>query len=148
MRRRNIKNATEKLNKFDEVMIFNPKGYKGNMNSLFPNKQPIHLEIGMGKGDFIIENALKYGDGQMIFVEFADEENCKLVSVKNTGCDLPENEILSIFDCFYRGTNSKNKGGSGLGLHICKSLMHKMNGDIFAEISGDVMAVTLVFNKA
>lgn len=96
----------------------------------------------------LIENALKYGDGQMIFVEFADEENCKLVSVKNTGCDLPENEILSIFDCFYRGTNSKNKGGSGLGLHICKSLMHKMNGDIFAEISGDVMAVTLVFNKA
>ena len=38
-----IKNATEKLNKFDEIMIFNPKDYKGNMSSLFPNKQPIHL---------------------------------------------------------------------------------------------------------
>ena len=65
-----------------------------------------------------------------------------------TGCDLPENEIFYIFDCFYRGTNSKNKGGSGLGLHICKSLMHKMNGDIFAEIYDGVMSVTLVFNKA
>ena len=65
-----------------------------------------------------------------------------------TGCDLPENEIFYIFDCFYRGTNSKNKGGSGLGLHICKSLMYKMNGDIFAEIYDGVMSVTLVFNKA
>ena len=96
----------------------------------------------------LIENALKYGDGAMISMEFTDEDNCKLISVKNTGCDLPENEIFYIFDCFYRGTNSKNKGGSGLGLHICKSLMHKMNGDIFAEIYDRVMAVTLVFNKA
>lgn len=59
MRRRNIKNATEKLNKFDEIMIFNAKDYKGKMNSLFPNKQPIHLEIGMGKGKFIIGLAKK-----------------------------------------------------------------------------------------
>ena len=96
----------------------------------------------------LIENAIKYGDGAVISMEFTDEDNCKLISVKNTGCDLPEKEILYIFDCFYRGTNAKNKGGSGLGLHICKSLMHKMNGDIFAEIYDRVMAVTLVFNKA
>lgn len=59
MRRRNIKNATEKLNKFDEIMIFNAKEYKGKMNSLFEANQPIHLEIGMGKGKFIIGLAKK-----------------------------------------------------------------------------------------
>ena len=72
MRRRNIKNATEKLNKFDEIMIFNPKNYKGNMSSLFPNKQPIHLEIGMGKGKFIIGLAKKNPDINYIGFEKYD----------------------------------------------------------------------------
>lgn len=72
MRRRNIKNATEKLNKFDEIMIFNPKDYKGNMSSLFPNKQPIHLEIGMGKGKFIIGLAKKNPDINYIGFEKYD----------------------------------------------------------------------------
>ena len=96
----------------------------------------------------LIENSIKYGDGTNIILDFAEEDNCMLISVVNMGCDLPENEILHIFDCFYRGSNSKNKSGSGLGLHICKKLMHKMNGDIFAELNGDTISVTVVFNKA
>ena len=96
----------------------------------------------------IIENAIKYGNGQFINVAFSEEENCRLITVKNSGCTLSDNELPHIFDSFWRGANSENIPGSGLGLYICRQLMHKMNGEIFAEISGDTMLVTTVFVMA
>ena len=96
----------------------------------------------------IIENAIKYGNGQFINVAFSEEENCRLIAVKNSGCTLSDNELPHIFDSFWRGANSENIPGSGLGLYICRQLMHKMNGEIFAEISGDTMLVTTVFVMA
>ena len=40
-----------------------------------------------------------------------------------------------------------NKEGSGLGLYIAKTLMHMMNGDIFAKINGDEFTVVTVVKK-
>ena len=57
MRIRNIKNASELIN--DSLYIIkNPYDYKGKWNKLFNNDNPIHLEIGMGKGNFIIDMAI------------------------------------------------------------------------------------------
>ena len=95
----------------------------------------------------LTENAIKYGDGKFINISFSDEEECKLVSVVNSGCTLPENEISHIFDSFYRGSNFGSNSGSGLGLYICKKLMQNMNGDIFAESGNDQMTVTAVFSR-
>ncbi len=96
----------------------------------------------------IIENAIKYGDGDKISIDFNDEENVKLITINNTGCSLKEEELEHIFDSFFRGTNVGSKAGSGLGLYICKKLMTLMNGDIFAEINDGVMSVTIVIKKA
>ncbi len=96
----------------------------------------------------IIENALKYGDGKRVEITFSAEEDCRLITVNNSGCTLPENELPHIFDSFWRGSNAGNKVGSGLGLYICRQLMHKMNGEIFAEKNGDNMCVTAVFAQA
>ena len=96
----------------------------------------------------IIENALKYGDGKEISVAFSEEEGCKLISVTNSGCSLSENDMPHIFDSFWRGENAANIDGSGLGLYICRQLMHKMNGDVFGKINGDNITVTAVFGKA
>ena len=92
----------------------------------------------------LMENAIKYGDGKGISISFADEENCKLITVTNTGCTLDKSEMASIFDSFYRGSNTDNIGGNGLGLYIVKQLMTKMGGDAFAEIDGDTFKATLV----
>jgi signal transduction histidine kinase len=92
----------------------------------------------------IIENAIKYGDGRRIGMEFGDEEDCKLLTIVNSGCTLPEEETEHIFDGFYRGSNVGNKSGSGLGLYICKKLMSRMNGEIFAETENGTMKITLV----
>lgn len=109
------------------------------------------------KGDFdrsievlqnILENAIKYGDGQEIELSFSEEDGCMLITVKNSGCILPEQELPHIFDSFWRGSNAENNSGSGLGLYICRQLMNKMNGEIFAEIKEGSMYVTTVFVKA
>lgn len=110
----------------------------------------------MLKGDFdrgvevlqnMMENAVKYGDGRTIAIEFTEEEDCVLVTVKNSGNSLPDTEFMHIFDSFWRGSNARDSAGSGLGLYICRSLMRRMDGDIFARAQGDDMCVTAVFRK-
>lgn len=95
----------------------------------------------------IIENAIKYGNGKSISIYFEEEEGCILVSVKNSGNTLAETEMPHIFDSFWRGSNAGSNKGNGLGLYICRQLMYKMDGDIFAEINGGDMVVTAVFHK-
>ena len=95
----------------------------------------------------IFENAIKYGDGRFIGVSFEDEDGARLISVTNSGCTLSEEELGHIFDSFYRGSNVGSRGGSGLGLYICKKLMGRMKGDVFAQILDGDMKVTVVCSK-
>lgn len=96
----------------------------------------------------VLENAIKYGDGHSIGISFAEEDGCALVTVENSGCTLPDQELPHLFESFWRGSNAEKENGSGLGLYICRQLMRKMNGEIFAERKDDRMCVTVVFGKA
>ncbi len=95
----------------------------------------------------IIENAIKYGDGKSISLDFSDEEDCRIITIKNSGCILPQSELTHIFDSFYRGSNVGSKAGNGLGLYICRQLTKAMGGDIFADIEDDYMCVSVVCRK-
>ncbi len=96
----------------------------------------------------MVENAIKYGDGKKISLVFDEEDGCPLVTVRNSGCSLPDTELPHMFDSFWRGSNANTEKGSGLGLYICRQLMHKMNGEVFAVVQGGDMCVTAVFQKA
>ncbi|HAH18167.1 HAMP domain-containing sensor histidine kinase [uncultured Eubacterium sp.] len=96
----------------------------------------------------LIENAIKYGDGKTITIAFADEEDCKLISVRNSGNTLDRDQLPNIFDSFYRGSNTDNIKGNGLGLYICKNLMKNMGGDIFVEIEENDYIAAVVVRKA
>jgi len=95
----------------------------------------------------IIENAIKYGDGKAIRITSSDEEGRRLITVSNTGCTLPENEIIHLFDSFFRGSNSRIQTGSGLGLYICRQILKQMDGEIYAESRDGMMFITIVLNK-
>lgn len=95
----------------------------------------------------IMENAIKYGDGNSINISFSDEEDCRIITVKNSGCTLEESEVAHIFDSFYRGSNVGSKPGNGLGLYICRQLTRAMGGDVFANIENDCMCVSVVCKK-
>ena len=78
MRIRNVKNKEEILNNCS-FLIENPKEYKGKFKEVFANDNPIYLEIGMGKGQFIYENAKKYKDINFIGIERFDSIMAKAI---------------------------------------------------------------------
>lgn len=96
----------------------------------------------------IMENAIKYGDGKYIRIFASEEEDCKLIHVENSGCELKTEELFHIFDSFYRGSNSQNIKGSGLGLYIAKNLMRKMSGDLYAQVEDGRFIASVVVRKA
>ena len=96
----------------------------------------------------IMENALKYGDGRHVELIFPEDDECVQIAVTNGGCTLAKDDLPHIFESFWRGANAGNIGGNGLGLYICRQLMRKMNGEIFADIDSDIITVTVVFTRA
>lgn len=135
-----------------------------NIVSFYGEKLPLlKTEFSVGEyhncllfGDFdrsvevlqnIMENALKYGDGRHVELLFPEDDEGVLISVRNSGCTLEKSDLPHIFESFWRGANAENVRGSGLGLYICRQLMHKMNGEIFAEIDGTFITVTAVFGR-
>lgn len=96
----------------------------------------------------IIENACKYGDGKRIWLETKREPEEYWITVRNTGCTLEEKELPHICDSFFRGSNVGKENGSGLGLYICRKLMHLMEGElipnIVVESDEKIMEVTVV----
>ncbi len=71
MRLRKVKGAFEKVLN-SKYVISKPSLYKGQYNKLFKNNNPIHLEIGMGKGKFIIEKAISNPNINYIGIERFD----------------------------------------------------------------------------
>lgn len=71
MRLRNVKGASDIINN-SPYLIKNYKDYKGKYKTIFKNDNPIHIEIGMGKGDFIIGMAKKYPNINFIGIEKFD----------------------------------------------------------------------------
>ncbi len=68
MRLRNIKGADEAIEN-SEYCIKNPESLKGNWQSVFPSSQPLHIEVGMGKGRFIMDLAAANPDINYIGIE-------------------------------------------------------------------------------
>ena len=124
-----LENTNFRINKYKECML---NGDADRLTEVLQN---------------IIENAIKYGDGNSISLDFFDEEDCRIITITNSGCTLPENELAHIFDSFYRGSNVGSKNGNGLGLYICRQLTKAMGGDIFANIENGNMCVSVVCKK-
>lgn len=72
MRLRRKPEADAFLKSHTEIFIDEPETKKGQIKSLFPNQQPLRIEIGMGKGDFIIELAKRNPDINFIGIEKYD----------------------------------------------------------------------------
>lgn len=92
----------------------------------------------------LFENAFKYGDGRRIQLTFYEEDYCQLIRVSNTGDPVTERELVHLFDSFFRGGNTRGQQGNGLGLYICREIMNRMGGEIFAECEKDGMAFVVV----
>lgn len=96
----------------------------------------------------LISNAVKYGrDGKVIRINLKKLEESICVSITNYGEVIPEKDIESIFDRFFRVENSRSRetGGTGLGLAITKRiiLMHQGSIHVKSDVEGTVFEVVL-----
>ena len=69
MRMRKKKNLDVRFAACADVMVFEPKQLRGKWRALFGNDNPLHLEIGCGKGKFTVETAAAEPDVLFIAVE-------------------------------------------------------------------------------
>ena len=68
MRLRNIKGAREAM--VESSLVFDePKEYRGRWKEVFGNDNPLHIEVGMGKGRFIVDMALAHPEINYIGIE-------------------------------------------------------------------------------
>ena len=71
MRLRNLKNK-EEIIKTSPYVVVEPSLNIGKWHDVFSNTNPIYIEIGMGKGKFIVENALRFPEINFIGIEKVD----------------------------------------------------------------------------
>lgn len=94
MRLRKVKNAQNIIDE-SQYIIKKPEIYKGNYKNVFENDNPIYIEVGMGKGDFIIENALKNPEINFIGIEKFDSVMVRAVQ-KLEEYDIPNLKLIKI----------------------------------------------------
>ncbi|MDD3224475.1 MAG: HAMP domain-containing sensor histidine kinase [Clostridium sp.] len=83
----------------------------------------------------IISNAVKYGDTPLIVHTIIESYGDKIrIRIENNGIEVSKENLPYIFDRFYRvePSRSRKKGGSGLGLFICREIIEKHHGSISA----------------
>jgi tRNA (guanine-N7-)-methyltransferase len=72
LRLRNKPWAEDYLNEHQDLVVPNPEDYKGRWNELFGNDNPVHIEVGTGKGQFITGMAQANPDINYIGIELFD----------------------------------------------------------------------------
>ena len=93
----------------------------------------------------IFNNSIKYANTN-IDVELEDSNEYYLVSIRDYGKGIADEDFPFIFEKFYRGKNATGKNGTGLGLYIVKYMIEKMGGKVDL-ISNDGLCVKLFFKK-
>ncbi len=86
----------------------------------------------------LLHNAIKYTlPGGEVKVALEDKEDFAFLTVQDTGIGIPEEHLPLIFNRFYRvdKARSREEGGSGLGLSICKYIVEAHKGKIEVESS-------------
>lgn len=86
----------------------------------------------------LFNNAVKYTEGSgTILIDAKQVDNKVLVSVEDTGIGLAEDQIPHLFNEYYKADPSRHDfDSSGLGLPICKRIIQRHHGKIWAESKG------------
>jgi signal transduction histidine kinase/putative methionine-R-sulfoxide reductase with GAF domain len=111
------------------VRIFGPEGafvIQGDRDAL---RQLVENLLG---------NALKFTDSGEVWIEVVEERGVARLAVGDTGIGLERAELRRVFDRFYQvdGSATRKFGGQGLGLAICREIVARHNGRIWAESKG------------
>jgi signal transduction histidine kinase len=109
-----------------------------------PAREPVIVWADRAKVEQIIlnlvSNALKFTDSGGVTITSRTEGDRAMITVKDTGCGIPEDKLESVFEPFVQVGRSltSNKEGTGLGLAISRDLARAMKGDVTVHSEVDV----------
>ena len=80
----------------------------------------------------ILDNAVKYGrDGESVEVSVKADGNSVIITVRDHGPGIPENELAHVKEKFYKGSGKAR--GSGIGLAVCEEIVTRHGGKLQIE---------------
>ena len=114
MRQRTVKNLEEKMANNSSFLIKDPREAKGHWAEIFGNNNPVYLEIGCGKGKFILTRAQRNPDANYIAVE--GQENVILRAMEKAEAAGLAN--LRLFNDFVNDLNDYSEKGELAGVYL------------------------------
>lgn len=105
------------------------------------NRQLLHLAVSN-----IVSNACKYSQNKPVMVSIGAAGDKVIISIKDSGIGIPENELAYIYDPFFRASNTVDFAGYGIGLPLTRNIMRIHMGEIqVASAVNEGTTVKLVF---
>jgi PAS domain S-box-containing protein len=120
---------------------------------------PVQLKVGRGRHmvvadagrleqvcENLLDNSFKYSpDGGDVYAEVRSEGGGVLLQVRDQGIGIPAGAADLIFEPFERAANAERRSvpGMGLGLYICRSIVERHGGRIWAESPGEQLGTTV-----
>lgn len=99
----------------------------------------------------LLDNAVKYtSDGGQVQIRMERYELYARIDIQDTGTGLAEIEIPRVFARFYRGENSRDTEGVGIGLYLAREIVSQQNGYIKASSNqgeGSVFSVFMLLSE-
>jgi PAS domain S-box-containing protein len=81
-----------------------------------------------------LSNGIKYSNGRTdVILNIVHNNNEVIVSVKDEGLGISPKQLPYIFERFFRAEKTKNLEGIGLGLYLCRQIIHAHNGRVWVE---------------
>lgn len=83
----------------------------------------------------LVENAIKYTKKGSVSIDIGGNDKEVKISIEDTGIGIPNEDLPHLFQKFYRVDNSDTReiGGTGLGLYLSRRLVEAMEGRVWAE---------------
>jgi len=146
-KKKNLKNLIEKNVEKNRIYFKENKVYLDNgiNNDIDVEVDSFHFEELI---DNLFTNAVKYSGSKKpkIVVEAESDKDKVVVSIKDNGVGMTEDQIKNIFDEFYKADSSRHDfKSSGLGMTIAKRIVEKHGGKIWAESPGPGKGSTFYF---
>lgn len=126
------KAADKQLNYVFVPDVIDEGGEKSLQPIFYANIDPDHFREVVNN---LIENAIKYTPSGEVLVNVSGDDKQVSVSVKDSGIGIPAEDIPHLFQKFYRVDNSDTReiGGTGLGLYLSRRLAEAMSGNLRVE---------------
>lgn len=90
----------------------------------------------------ILKNVLEHGQGT-IKISLMETERKAVLRISNQVSEPEKIDITKVFERFYKADEARGKTSTGLGLSIAYGFVKKMNGDIRAELDGNIFSIVV-----